>query len=354
MRDLVELLGGISCYVRPGQRVLVKPNFLSNDPPEAAVNAHPAVVAAVVQLVREAGGDPLIGDSPGVWNLEKTADRIGIGPVAHELGVPVVNLADSVEVKNPRDDAVFKKIEIAKAALEADVIISVPKLKTHQQMLLTLGVKNVFGCVVGKRKAQWHLRASTSREIFARMLVELYAIVRPSLTVVDGILAMQGWGPAHGTPRHLGLLLAGVDCVALDSTICRIVGVDPSDLPVVKAAREMGVGVSDSHAIQVEGCGLADVRVPDFDLPHCRDVMFGPRLLRPYLKSWFTPKPRVRHRICKRCEICVGACPPQAMELVNGRVRIDHGKCIRCFCCDELCPEGAVKIARGPLSRLLR
>ena len=203
LRRSIDLLGGIETFVKRGDRVLLKPNLLYGKPPEKAVTTHPSVVRGMIEIVREAGGVPSIGDSPGMESLRKAAEKAGIKRVADETGCSLVEF-DRPIVPPDRKGKWFKQLEIDRSVLEADVIINLPKWKTHGQMLLTLGVKNLFGCIPGPRKALWHLKAGQDQERFARMLIDVYLTVRPALTLLDGIVGMDGNGPGSGRPVPLG------------------------------------------------------------------------------------------------------------------------------------------------------
>ncbi|MEK7850588.1 MAG: DUF362 domain-containing protein, partial [Deltaproteobacteria bacterium] len=153
--ESVELLGGISSFVKRGEKLLLKPNLLSAKAVEKAVTTHPAVIEAVIRLVKDSGAKPFIGDSPGIGSAEQVAAKSGIKKVADRYGVQIVNLSDGIQVEN-RKGKMFKRLDLSKTAYEADGIINLPKLKTHVMMTMTLGVKNLFGCVPGKRKISWH------------------------------------------------------------------------------------------------------------------------------------------------------------------------------------------------------
>lgn len=253
VKKSIDLLGGLQHFVKSGDRVLIKPNLLSGRPPEKAVTTHPSVVKATIQLVKEAGGIPLLGDSPGGGNLLKVAEKTGIKEVAEEMGCPLVEFTETCEVE-ATEGRTFKKLQVAKAAMDADVIISLPKVKTHGLTLLTLGIKNMFGCVPGMfRKTQWHLNAGANPKYFAEMLVDLYGIIRPELTLVDGIVAMEGNGPNMGNPRHLGLLFAGVDCVALDAVITEVLSLPVQEVMTTKIAMAKGLGTGEFEQIEVLG-----------------------------------------------------------------------------------------------------
>ena len=175
--ESVELLGGMGSFVSPGERILLKPNLLAEKPAEAAVTTHPAVVEAVISLVKEAGATPVVGDSPGLGSATKNANRCGIGDVCRATGTEFVEFTEAVMVENPASHT-FKRLEIAREVLDVDGIINLPKLKTHVQMNLTLGVKNLFGCVPGKRKPQWHLTAGIDSLHFAAMILDLYLYLK--------------------------------------------------------------------------------------------------------------------------------------------------------------------------------
>jgi uncharacterized protein (DUF362 family)/Pyruvate/2-oxoacid:ferredoxin oxidoreductase delta subunit len=353
VRAVLEPLGGMEAFVTRGDRVLLKPNLLSGKHPDKCVTTHPSLVKAVAQLVQEAGGIPAIGDSPGVGDLHHVAAQARITEVAEELGCPLVEFKDVAEIKT---DAAytFRRFELAKAVLETDVIINLPKVKTHTQTLFTLAVKNTFGCIPGMRKAQWHLKAGNNHAYFAGMLAELCQIVKPALTVVDGVNGMEGDGPSNGDPRQLGLILAGANPHALDVTICQIIGVLPEELLTLQAAHERGFEGTDPKQIEVLCQSIEDVGVVPFRLP--RRFYIKRKLiafLKLPLRNIFTPKPIINRDLCKACGACAEVCPPQAISLSKKKVVIDYRQCIRCYCCQEVCPEGAVRLQEGVVQRLV-
>jgi len=352
--EAVGLLGGWDKFVRRGDKVLVKPNLLTGVQPERGVTTHPSLVKAVVLQIKEAGGIPMIGDSPSLSSsLVRVAEKAGIKEVADYCGARLVEFNESVEVDNP-DERTFRRFEIAKQVFDFDVIVNLPKLKTHSQMLLTLGVKNLFGCIIGKRKAQWHFRAGTNRLLFGRMLVELYQIIKPQLTIVDGVIAMEGDGPQSGRLRLLGLILAGRDCVALDMIITHLLGLDPLLLPTNFIAREKGIGPANIGEIKILGEELKKVRVDDFQLPRYSTLAWNiPYWLQRRLKHHLTPLPSIELSKCKLCRSCLEACPTGAVSEANGKMAINYDECITCFCCQEVCLEGAMQLRGGWLLRLM-
>lgn len=350
LKTVLAPLGGIGRFVQPGQRVLLKPNMLAAKPPSAAVTTHPALVQAVAELVQEAGGRVLVGDSPGYGSLERVAEKSGILAVVQKVGAQLVTFQTTRRVTG---GGVFRQLELSRDYLEADSIINLPKLKTHEMMTLTCGVKNLYGTVVGTAKAGLHLTAGRSRELFAGLLLEIAQARTVDLTIVDGILAMEGNGPNSGTPRQFGWLLAGSNPVAVDLVAARLANIAPALLPVEKEAVRRELPGSRWDDIELLGEPFVAAH-PPFKLPEGLDVQFGlPRFLQNLLRRHLTPLPTVDQPLCVLCGVCRDACPPQAITLTKNALKVDSGRCIRCWCCRELCPQHALVVKRGFLLRLL-
>jgi len=349
---LLAPLGGMGAFVSPGERVLLKPNMLSAKPPEAAVTTHPEVLRAAIELVQEAGGVALVGDSPGIGGIVKVAEKSGMLAVIRETGAELTEFAEPVEVTG---SGTFKRFALARPYLEADKIINLPKLKTHEMMTMTCAVKNLFGAVVGTAKAGWHLKAGADRAMFARMLVEIYLLRKPDLTIVDAVTAMEGNGPGSGDPCQVGLLLAGENAVAVDVIAAEIAGIPKKLLYVERAAERLGVAGVDRSTIRTAGVSVAEARLAEFRLPHISDVQFGlPPFLKNRLRHYLTSRPCVMPEKCRLCGVCRDACPPHAIEIMDGKLHFDYHACIRCFCCRELCPDGALDVKEGGLLKLIR
>ncbi len=354
IRDNIDALGGIRAFVKKDENILIKPNLLSGKPPEAAVTTHPEIVRAIISLVKEAGARPYVGDSPGLGTARKAAERCGVLEVCKETGTELVELKELTIAENPEGHT-FKRLEVAKEALGFDGIINLPKLKTHAQMRLTLGVKNMFGCVPGKLKSQWHLSAGVESAHFASMLLDLYLFLKPRLTVIDGIVSMEGNGPGSGDPRNTGLIFSAVDCVALDTVVAETLGARHGSVPILKAAMERGMNGAELENIEVLGADIEDVRVKDFVFPPLSSVNFASKL--PYfmdrrIRKALTSRPHVDKDLCDLCTVCVQVCPPQVMEK-SGRIIIDFDRCIRCYCCQEMCPQGAISPREGWLKKIM-
>ena len=348
---LLEPLGGIEAFVSPGERILLKPNMLSVKTPEQAVTTHPVVVRAVADLVREAGGRVMIGDSPGIGGFQRVADKSGIARAAAESGAELIEFNATVDLPG---SGIFRRVTLARAYWEADKIINLPKLKTHEMMTMTCAVKNLFGAVVGAEKAGWHLKAGASREQFARLLLEIYLLKKPVLNIVDAIVAMEGNGPGSGDPLQVGALIAGVNPVAVDMVAGRLAGIPQELLHVEREARRMGLAGSAWEEVAIGGAALDSFPSRPFRLPVGLDVKFGlPVFLSTILKRQLTSFPAADRRICVLCGICRDACPPQAIEIKNSALTVDHGRCIRCWCCRELCPHDAMLVRRGLVLKIV-
>jgi len=350
LRRSIDLIGGIQTFVKKGHHVLLKPNLLYGKSPEKAVTTHPAIVKGVIEIVREAGGVPFIGDSPSIGSLMKAAEKAGIKAVADEMKCPLVEFNRPALPPNGKGK-IFKQLEIDQTVLEADVIINLPKWKTHVQMLLTLGVKNLFGCIPGPRKALWHLKAGEDRKTFAQILVDLYQVIQPSLTLLDGIVGMEGNGPNSGRPIPLGLILASGDSLSLDQIVCDLLGISRKSLLTNRVAFEQGLG---KDKIDVVGERVEDVKISNFQFPTLSQMDWNlPGFLTEALKNAFTSRPVIEEEICKACDRCEEICPPNALARKGKDLIFDYEQCIRCFCCLEVCPEGAISIKPGWALRLI-
>jgi uncharacterized protein (DUF362 family)/Pyruvate/2-oxoacid:ferredoxin oxidoreductase delta subunit len=355
VKRLIDGLGGVSRFVNPGEKVLIKPNLLAGEEPHKAVTTHPTVVAAMVRLVKEAGGIPLTGDSPCIARFEAVAVSTGMADVAARYQARLVDLATGTDI-SITDGAILKRVTVAREALDADAIISISKLKTHNFTIFTGAVKNMFGVVPGLIKADYHLRMPQIED-FSKMLLDVYAAVPARLHVMDGIWAMEGdKGPRSGNPRRVGLLIAGTDGIAVDAVATSIVGIEPDSIPTTRIGHAERKGIGRIEEIRLVGDPLQEVRVSGFRgvrRPGGISKKLPPFLLH-WLRKHISNKPKINPKACKLCMTCYKACPPKAISRQRGRkrLRIDYDKCIRCYCCLESCPYDAVDIRKGLLARL--
>lgn len=277
LENLLAPWGGISAFVKSGDRVLLKPNLLTGSRPTKECVTRPELVYCVAKMVIEAGGKPFLGDSPAFGSAMGVAKANGYLPLLEELNLPVV------EFQGKRYETVsedFNHLLLCKEAMEADVVINLPKLKSHVQLTVTMGVKNLFGCVPGKMKAWWHMEAGKDSARFGEMLVETARAIKPNLTILDGIIGHEGNGPSGGEPRFLGILAASRNVFALDRSILETLNVDPSLVPTMAAAQRLGL-CPELAAIEFPHLRPADIQISDWKLPEALvPIDFGlPRVI---------------------------------------------------------------------------
>ncbi len=332
--------------IKTGTKVLIKPNLLAPALPQKAVITHPLIIKAVATYAIDQGAKVQISDSPAISSIE-TVTRIGrIKEALKGLPVEIKEFKDSIPIETEKP---FYHIELARDAIETDLIINLPKFKTHGQMLLTLGVKNLFGCVVGIRKPEWHFRVGTDRELFAKLLVTIYKIITPKITILDGILGMEGEGPGKsGIPKHIGVLMASEDAIALDSMACQAIGLDPFELLTLKVANSLGI-FPDYVDIKGELPYISDFKLPDIS-----PVVFGPKILHGILRKHLIQRPAASKSLCRLCGECWNYCPVNAIKKIKDKLLIDYDKCIRCYCCIEICPYGAMQKTESLIGKFVR
>jgi len=285
LETLLEPLGGMSAFVKKGDRVLLKPNLLTAGRLGKECITRPELVYCVAQLVQEAGGKPFFGDSPAFGSAMGVAKANGYLPMMEELNLPIVEFHGQ---RYETASVAFNHLRLCKEAMEADVVINLPKLKSHMQLTLTMGVKNLFGCVPGKMKAWWHMEAGKDEKRFGEMLVETARAIDPDLTILDGIIGHQGNGPSGGEPRELNVLGASSDVFALDRSIVEILNVDPAVVPTVAASKRLGL-VGDLADIHFPHLRPMELQVMDWKLPDAlMSIDFGmPRVIKSTFKHMY-------------------------------------------------------------------
>ena len=285
LETLLEPLGGMASVVKKGDRVLLKPNLLTGSRPANECVTRPEIVYCVAKMVRLAGGNPFLGDSPAFGSARGVAKANGYLPLIEELELPIVEFHGK-RYETPSDE--FDYLRLSKEAMDADTVINLPKVKSHVQVTMTLGVKNLFGCVPGKMKAWWHMEAGKNRDRFGEMLVETARAINPELTIIDGIVAHEGNGPSKGQPRHLGILGACEDVFTLDRTFLEILRVDPATVPTAAAMERLGL-CSELSAVDFPLLTPEELRIDDWKLPESLVAIdFGmPRVIKSTFKHLY-------------------------------------------------------------------
>lgn len=346
----VDLVGGISAFIKPGSRVLVKPNLLMAKEPVFAVDTHPEVVRAVIKVLKEINCALFVGDGPSVWggqaeNVNEVYERSGVKKVCDEESVALVKF----DKRRMRE-----KFPLTAWLDNCDYLVNIPKFKTHTFTLLTGAIKNLFGLVSGTYKTELH-KNYFNIDDFSKILVDVYQETRPALTIVDGVVAMEGEGPGTGGRlRNLGLILAGADCAALDSVLTVIMGIEPYDVLTTKEAALRGLGNADINSITILGERLADILGEPFLLPSSGfKKKKVPLPILNLAKKLIKYYPYIEVKNCLKCAACVQACPSRAIAIKRETVVFDYRKCIACFCCQEACPNSAVKIKKSIAAKMM-
>ncbi len=256
-----ELLGGLEKFVTRGDTVLLKPNFIAPKPPSCATVTDPAVIIETAGLLKDFGAKPFVGDSPAWSNIFACARVLDLQKPLKKLSVPIKQLN---KPKKCRIEALNTSVSISSIALDADVIINLPKFKSHQQIVATFAVKNMFGCVSGKRKTFWHFLKGKTAYDFCEFLIEIFKFLNPALTIIDGVVAMDSQGPISGRARDLGWLIGSTEPIAAETICCKLVNLEPQDIPIITTAEQMGLGCSDTEKIKILGDDYSECICTDF------------------------------------------------------------------------------------------
>lgn len=362
VRESLDLLGGISGFVKPGDRVLLKVNLLIRRRPEKVTTTHPSLAQALAELVAEAGGRPIIGDSPGGYHfynrstLESVYETCGMAKAAQESGAELNYDTDVVDVPY-HEGKIMKSIKTIKPVMEVDKIINIPKIKTHMMTVYSGAVKNLFGIIPGSYKAEYHLRFEDADD-FADVLLDICGFAKPVLTVMDAIVGMEGYGPTNGHPKQVGLVISSANPYELDVVASKLIGLEPKEVPTIRKSKARGLCSGSPEDINILGEEIKNVSIGDFRIP-TRKLSFNfynllmPRFISKRLNRVMKAKPRFDSKACKGCGVCARSCPPSAIKMEDGRPVLDLNKCIRCFCCHELCNYDAVEVKRPWLIKIL-
>lgn len=345
-----QSLKNINFEIPKNKKVLLKPNVLGQKKPELAITTHPAFLDALCRLLKENNNEIWIGDSSGLasYGGTKIAFKIsGIEAVAEKYNAKLISFEGSKRKEIIDNNAkIIKKFILAKEPFMADLIINVPKLKTHVLTKFTGAVKNMFGCIPGGGKSKNHALAP-NEDMFANLLLDLYQNIIPNLNIMDAVIGLEGDGPGSaGIPKRIGLIIASKDAVAMDIVASKIIGYNPLDIKTIKYAIERGLF---SKIEDVEIIGEKDFRI-DFKKPQKKPQLVS-NLPKPIVKFAFNLasfKPHISKKKCKRCGICAKVCPVKAINL-QPYPKFNRKKCILCYCCHENCPYNAIKLSKRHL-----
>ncbi len=344
----VALLGGWETIVSPGMTVLLKVNLIGPKPADSAAVTNPMFVRALTRILKNLRCTVWIGDSSGgaIAGIAPTGRAFsvsGIEKVANEEGAIIKNFDREGAVEVAIEGGHEEKMYLAKPMFEADVVINLPKLKTHMAHIYTGAIKNLFGCIPGLKKAEYHRIAPDPKD-FGMIIADIHKATKVDLHIMDGIYAMEGEGPTAGQRYHAGKILMSRDPLALDTVAVAMLGLKAKDVPILVSARERQLGCSDLKEIEILGDYDSPPRLANFKLPILRSARRRNQWIIGAVVLFLKTRPKINKKICKHCNMCVESCPVQAID--RNTKKIDDSICIECMCCHELCQYKAVKLRR--------
>ena len=360
LKDILAALGGLESVISPGDRVLLKVNLLMGKAPEEAITTHPLVVKVLTEMIQEIGGNVVIGDSPaGPFNtlsLKRAYSATGLKEVADKTGAELNYNTEDKKVEFAGE--VSRSFTLAKFVTEADVVINLPKLKTHGLTMYTGAVKNLLGAIPGLTKAEYHLKMQQAF-LFSKMLVDLALLVEPDLNIMDGIIGMEGDGPSGGTPKKYGYLMASKSPFALDVMGVHLMGINPLDnVPTIRAAADRQL-IANISEVEQKGDTLkpkTDTDIPEIEKQSNLIDQRLPDPINNIVAYFLRPRPVFDHEDCVGCRDCAEICPADTIDMVGEKPQkpeVDLDDCIRCFCCQETCKYRAIEVKRPLLGKLL-
>lgn len=349
----VELLGGLHCFVKKNETILLKPNVLVGTSPKRAVTTHPSVFNAIIKLLIENNIKVIYGDSPGhEWekNWIGALKPSGLKQVADRHNIPMGDFSEGKRIDFPEGIG-WNKFNLANACFQSDGIISLPKMKSHLYTGVTGAVKNQFGCIFEK-KNKFHVMAKDTSH-FCKILVDINRYLKPRLFIMDGIIAMEGNGPQSGDPINMNCIIISNDPIAVDSTFCRMIDLKPEYVPTNIFGMLEGLGTYKLSEIEYVGEHYTNFLNKNF-------VVSRNPVTKQGFIPFFEPKPVINSNLCTKCGVCVNTCPVEEKALSfksEKKIQVpsfDYKKCIRCFCCQEMCPHRAITIEKKTLKSLFK
>jgi len=338
-KSLKESLDLIGFDIKKYKKVLLKPNLLMAAKPDKAITTHPSILIALLKILKDS--KVYIGDSPGSPNYDDILRRTGMKKIAEEYDAEIINFSIQGMIRFENQNNQFlKKIELPKIIEDVDLIINLPKMKTHVLTRYTGAVKNLFGFIAGGKKGKFHVDFK-KEEDFSQMLVELHDFIKPKLNIMDGVIGMEGYGPSGGKPKNTGLILASENAIALDKTANDIMCYKDGSVTTTRIALE-------KKPLEIEKVGLADVKV--FYKKPMRNLN---NIVALFASGIFKIKVNIT-KDCKRCLECYKKCPVKAIKKTKPLLKINQKECIQCLCCHEICPYKAVRIEHNFIFRIAK
>ncbi len=358
-------LTGIDPKIFKQQRVLLKPNLLMAASAEKAITTHPEFFRAVAQIVKSHGGRPIVAENPAITRLDQILPKVGYDRIIEEEGIEIGRMQET-RILHYKKARKFKRFEISQAFFHADIIINLPKFKTHGITYVTGAVKNLFGVIPGLLKSQWHTKAPNAEE-FSEMILDLNEALlkgfqppKRFLHIMDAIVGMEGEGPGPtGRPREIGAIIIGENPIAVDYAAVKVVGLEANKVRTITSGLTRGLGISNLDEIRMVGEPMENMKIDHFQ--PTRHSIFGNLVSRwPFtsntVRNWITEKPVPQPENCTLCLKCMEICPAKAITRPGKkgkRPAFDYDKCIRCYCCMEICPQAAIGLKKGRLQWMI-
>ena len=324
-----------------GKTVLVKPNILSDAPPEKAITTDYRAVGALLAILVERGAERIIvGDSPGTQTGRLSTRLCRIGETAERFGARISDFRE----ENRMHEIDGLHLPMASALDDADIVISFAKFKTHQLMSATGAVKNMFGTIPGLNKSPLHFRYR-SPSSFASFLMKVFDECHVDYAFIDAVIGMEGPGPGSGTPRHIGYMMGSANAYALDKAEATMMGY--RSVPLIETAETVSKGITEASypLLRPEDLIMKDyIRIGSGKKGTFRSLVIGTIRNAFHRGNMDRPRPVFDTGKCKACSRCVNVCPAKALSIKDGHVEFEKKKCIRCYCCHEMCPFDAIKV----------
>lgn len=353
IKESLDELGGLPSLIKPNDKVFIKLNCLGPFNQDLGITTHPVVLKAVIELVKEITPNISLGDNPAVRDQIQTMKKNGTYDVAVEENVRIIDTKEFKKIYNPTYK-LYSEFEVSKEMLDNDVIINLPKLKTHSLAYITAAEKNLFGFIYGLNKSAWHVKANNP-SIFGQVINDLYGAIKenykdkPFISICDGIIALEGEGPSTGgKAKDAKVLLTSLDPVSLDRVAVEVMGLDFNKSYITKIAGERGYGETDLSKIEIVGDKLENKHFLEphnaLDNGKLAILKFKP------LRNALLEHPTIDHNKCIKCGECTRICPPKTMVIEKGEYpHLKTLKCIRCWCCAEVCPQNAISKSKRPV-----
>jgi len=324
---LEKSLKNLNFVFKKNMKVLIKPNILAPYPPETAITTNPSVIEELCKILKKYNADIYIGESSS-YETKKGFEISGIGKL--KKYAKIINF--ETQDKQLFEFKSIKEVPLPKIIFEMDLIVNVSKLKTHAFTGVTLCVKNLYGCIPGMAKSSYH-KIFPSLESFSKFLLELHGKIKPGLNIIDGVIGMEGMGPAlSGKPIRSNIIIAGNNAIATDIIGSEIMGFEADSIYTNRLS-----GIKRNEIKVIGKVPLLNFKKPPMSLFFKSPFLYQLEKLFPKSKTIFD------YNKCMKCHLCEKKCPVQAIKL-GPFPKCDYNRCIRCACCIEVCPQKAITL----------